>query len=98
MCACESEDLPAALGAPRPAAHRLEDWAYTFGLNPAKVLGELREAQSQGARARPVVLGPITFLALSKAVDGAAAPIGRIGELLPLYRELLATLADAGAD
>ena len=23
MCACESEDLPAVPGAPRPAAHRL---------------------------------------------------------------------------
>ena len=28
VCACESEDLPAVSGAPRPAAHRLVDWAY----------------------------------------------------------------------
>jgi 5-methyltetrahydropteroyltriglutamate--homocysteine methyltransferase len=26
--ACESEDLPAVLGAPRLAAHRLVEWAY----------------------------------------------------------------------
>ena len=28
MRACESEDLPAVPGAPRPAAHRLVEWAY----------------------------------------------------------------------
>ena len=27
MHACESEDLPAVPGAPRLAAHRLEEWA-----------------------------------------------------------------------
>ena len=48
--------------------------ATTFALNPAKVLGELEEAKKQGIPARPVIVGPITFLALSKAVDGAGAP------------------------
>ena len=28
MRACESEDLPAVPGAPRPAAHRLVEWAF----------------------------------------------------------------------
>jgi 5-methyltetrahydropteroyltriglutamate--homocysteine methyltransferase len=68
-----------------------------FVLNPAKVLTELKEAQKQGISARPVLVGPITFLALSKAVDGAAAPIERLGELLPLYADLLGQLAAAGA-
>ncbi len=68
-----------------------------FVLNPAKVLAELEEAQGQGVSARPVLIGPITFLALSKAVDGAAAPIDRLGELLPLYADLLGQLAAAGA-
>ncbi|WP_418004583.1 5-methyltetrahydropteroyltriglutamate--homocysteine S-methyltransferase [Mycobacterium sp. PDNC021] len=69
-----------------------------FALNPAKVLAELKDAQAQGISARPVIVGPITFLALSKAVDGAAAPIERLGELLPLYADLLAQLAEAGAE
>ena len=68
-----------------------------FSLNPAKVLGELKEAQNAGVPARPVVIGPITFLALSKAVNGARAPIERLGEVLPLYVDLLGRLADAGA-
>jgi 5-methyltetrahydropteroyltriglutamate--homocysteine methyltransferase len=68
-----------------------------FVLNPAKVLAELKEAQRQAIPARPVIVGPITFLALSKPVGGARAPIQRLDELLPLYQELLGMLADAGA-
>ena len=56
-----------------------------FTLNPAKVLAELKEAREQGIPARPVIVGPITFLALSKAVDGAGAPIERLDELLHVY-------------
>lgn len=68
-----------------------------FALHPDKVLSELKEAQAQGIPARPVVIGPITFLLLSKAVDGTARPIGRLVELLSIYAELLSLLADAGA-
>lgn len=69
----------------------------TFALNPGKVLGELNEALAQGIPARPVIIGPITFLLLSKAVDGAGAPIERLDDLVPLYAELLGQLAAAGA-
>lgn len=70
----------------------------TFSLHPEKVLAELKEAQSQGIPARPVVIGPLTFLLLSKAVDGAGAPIERLDELVPLYIDLLGQLADEGAE
>lgn len=69
----------------------------TFALNPAKVLAELKEALAQGIPARPVIIGPITFLLLSKAVDGAGAPIERLDDLVPLYAELLGQLAAGGA-
>jgi 5-methyltetrahydropteroyltriglutamate--homocysteine methyltransferase len=68
-----------------------------FNLNPDKVLAELKEALQQGVPARPVIIGPITFLSLSKAVDGAGAPIQRLDELIPLYSELLGLLVDNGA-
>jgi 5-methyltetrahydropteroyltriglutamate--homocysteine methyltransferase len=68
-----------------------------FALNPAKVLEELKEAQQQGIPARPVIVGPITFLALSKPIGGAVAPIQRLDDVLPRYAELLGLLADAGA-
>nr|WP_155763823.1 5-methyltetrahydropteroyltriglutamate--homocysteine S-methyltransferase [Mycobacterium asiaticum] len=69
----------------------------TFTLNPEKVLSELKEALEQGIPARPVVIGPITFLLLSKAVDGAPAPVERLEQLVPIYGELLSLLADNGA-
>ena len=69
-----------------------------FSLHSEKVLAELKEAQDQGIPARPVVIGPITFLLLSKAVDGGGAPIGRIDELIPLYADLLEQLADKGVE
>lgn len=68
-----------------------------FTLNPTKVLAELKEARALDIPARPVLVGPITFLALSKAVDGAAAPIERLDELVAVYAELLGELVDAGA-
>jgi 5-methyltetrahydropteroyltriglutamate--homocysteine methyltransferase len=69
-----------------------------FTLNPEKVLGELKEARAQGIDARPVIVGPLTFLALSKPVGGAGAPIDRLEELIPLYGALLGQLVDAGAE
>ncbi|OJZ68908.1 5-methyltetrahydropteroyltriglutamate--homocysteine S-methyltransferase [Mycobacterium paraffinicum] len=71
--------------------------ATAFALNPDKVLSELKEALGQGIPARPVVIGPITFLLLSKAVNGGGAPIERLEELVPVYSELLSLLADNGA-
>src|SRR6201997_2835950 len=71
--------------------------ATKFALNPDKVLSELKEALGQGIPARPVVIGPVTFLLLSKGVNGGGAPIERLRELVPIYAELLSLLADNGA-
>ncbi|WP_144206273.1 5-methyltetrahydropteroyltriglutamate--homocysteine S-methyltransferase [Mycobacterium tilburgii] len=71
--------------------------ATQFSLHPDKVLAELKEAHGLGIPARPVVIGPITFLLLSKAVNGGGAPIDRWKELVGIYSELLSLLADNGA-
>ncbi|MGO9926519.1 MAG: 5-methyltetrahydropteroyltriglutamate--homocysteine S-methyltransferase [Mycobacterium sp.] len=71
--------------------------ATKFTLRPDKVLSELKEALGQGIPARPVVIGPVTFLLLSKGVNGRGAPIERLQELVPIYSELLSLLADNGA-
>ncbi|WP_422394959.1 5-methyltetrahydropteroyltriglutamate--homocysteine S-methyltransferase [Nocardia vulneris] len=65
-----------------------------FSLHPEKLLAEVREALDLGVAARPVVIGPVTFLKLAKATGGAA--LDRLAELVPLYRDLLAQLAAAG--
>ncbi|WP_454561036.1 5-methyltetrahydropteroyltriglutamate--homocysteine S-methyltransferase [Mycobacterium haemophilum] len=71
--------------------------ATTFTLNPDKVLSELKEALAQGIPARPVVIGPVTFLLLSKGTHGGGAPVERLQELVGIYSELLSLLADNGA-
>ena len=68
----------------------------TFACHPDKVLAEVSEAHAQGVDARPVVIGPITFLALSKPVDGAVAPLSRIDDAVAVYVELLRRLAQTG--
>ncbi|MGO4612483.1 5-methyltetrahydropteroyltriglutamate--homocysteine S-methyltransferase [Nocardia sp. 2YAB30] len=67
-----------------------------FSLHPEKLLEELREAVALGVPARPVVIGPVTFSRLAKATG--SAPLGRLSELVPLYRELLRRLVAAGAE
>lgn len=71
-----------------------------FSLHPDKVLGELAEATAIAVPARPVIIGPITFLALSKGTgpgNNSDSVLDRINELLPCYLDLLARLAEAGA-
>ncbi|SNS40750.1 5-methyltetrahydropteroyltriglutamate--homocysteine S-methyltransferase [Rhodococcoides kyotonense] len=69
----------------------------TFSLHPQKLLDELKEARALGIPARPVVLGPVTFLLLSKSIDDARL-LDRLEDILPLYADLLKQLADAGAE
>lgn len=71
--------------------------ATRFALTADKVLAELNEAVSQGIPARPVVVGQVTFLLLSKGIKGGGAPIERLGELVPIYAQLLSLLAGNGA-
>ncbi|MFI6867213.1 5-methyltetrahydropteroyltriglutamate--homocysteine S-methyltransferase [Nocardia sp. NPDC050406] len=66
-----------------------------FSLHPEKLLAELREARELDIPARPVVIGPLTFLKLAKGVG--VDPLRRLDDLLPLYRDLLRQLAEVGA-
>ncbi|KAI9831440.1 MAG: homocysteine methyltransferase Met26 [Sarea resinae] len=72
----------------------------TFKLqsNP-KPLAEFLEAKEAGVVTRPVVLGPVSFLALGKADRGQTVdPLSLLEKLLPVYEELLAKLKEAGAE
>ncbi|GAB08762.1 5-methyltetrahydropteroyltriglutamate--homocysteine methyltransferase [Gordonia araii NBRC 100433] len=69
----------------------------TYSLDASKVLAELAEATNLGVDARPVVIGPITFLALAKSTDDTD-PLDRLDEVVGLYEELLGSLAEAGAN
>ncbi|KAJ7638952.1 cobalamin-independent synthase [Roridomyces roridus] len=72
-----------------------------FKLNFNKAVEEYQEAKAAGVTTRPVVLGPVSFLVLSKAAKGAQAgfqPISLLHKLLPVYKTLLADLKAAGAE
>ncbi|MYT23659.1 5-methyltetrahydropteroyltriglutamate--homocysteine S-methyltransferase, partial [Streptomyces sp. SID7760] len=72
-----------------------------FTADPAKQVAELREALALGHTARPVLVGPITYLLLAKPAPGVAAdfePLTLLDRLLPVYAEVLAALRAAGAE
>ncbi|GAA2038943.1 5-methyltetrahydropteroyltriglutamate--homocysteine S-methyltransferase [Agromyces tropicus] len=72
-----------------------------FAPNAAALVAQVREAREAGFVTRPVLVGPVTFLLLSKAADDAPdgfRPLDRLADLLPVYRTLLAELAAAGAE
>jgi 5-methyltetrahydropteroyltriglutamate--homocysteine methyltransferase len=54
-----------------------------------------REGAEQGTRTRPVLLGPVSFLLLSKREDGGH-PLELLPALLPAYAEALRALAEEG--
>jgi 5-methyltetrahydropteroyltriglutamate--homocysteine methyltransferase len=71
--------------------------ATRFRAASSKAVAETREARAQGHDPRPVLVGPVTFLLLSKSGDPAWHPLRALDALLPAYEDLLARLAAAGA-
>ncbi|MEV0112602.1 5-methyltetrahydropteroyltriglutamate--homocysteine S-methyltransferase [Streptomyces sp. NPDC050844] len=72
-----------------------------FTADSTKQVAELREALALGLTARPVLVGPVTYLLLAKPAPGVAAdfdPLTLLDRLLPVYAEVLADLRAAGAE
>lgn len=65
-------------------------------LNNNVLLERFKYAQSLNVNAHPVIVGPITFVKLSKG--GNQTFEEKVNTLLPLYKEVLQSLADAGAE
>ncbi|KAJ1966680.1 methionine-synthesizing 5- methyltetrahydropteroyltriglutamate--homocysteine methyltransferase [Dispira parvispora] len=73
-----------------------------FSLNSQpSIVAHFSEAKSLGIHTKPVLLGPVSFLLLSKGADHEAAGdfelLKLLPQLVPHYRTLLAKLAQAGA-
>ncbi|WP_298742827.1 5-methyltetrahydropteroyltriglutamate--homocysteine S-methyltransferase [uncultured Brevundimonas sp.] len=67
-----------------------------FRLGSTKALHEYLEAKVLGVDTRPVLLGPVSYLLLGKARDGDFDPLALLPKLLPVYAEVLRSLARAG--
>jgi 5-methyltetrahydropteroyltriglutamate--homocysteine methyltransferase len=69
-----------------------------FRLARPDAVRAFREASALGYKARPVILGPLSFLLLGKSKTPGLAPLDLLDRLLPAYEELLRLLAAAGAE
>ena len=73
------------------------DAATEFRLDASRLLEQLAEAKAQGVKAKPVIVGPVTYLALGKAKD-ASDKLALLPRLLPVYAQLLDELAAQGVE
>jgi 5-methyltetrahydropteroyltriglutamate--homocysteine methyltransferase len=75
-----------------------DNQTFKLSTNPKPVV-EFLEAKSAGIITRPVLVGPVSFLALAKADRGQSVdPITLLEKLLPVYEDLLIKLKEAGAE
>ena len=63
-----------------------------FHLDPGKILSEYREAKDMGITTKINIIGPLTFLALSKTNTGND-PFKYLHKLMPVYKQLLEEIA-----
>lgn len=71
----------------------------TFKLNGQKPVDEYLEAKALGVETRPVLVGPVSYIFLGKADKDSLDLdlITLLPKLIPVYAEILAKLAAAGA-
>ncbi|MBN2844179.1 MAG: 5-methyltetrahydropteroyltriglutamate--homocysteine S-methyltransferase, partial [Sedimentisphaerales bacterium] len=69
-----------------------------FSLSTSKVIDQFNEARELGIITRPVLIGPVTYLALGKARPDCFDPLDLIDNAVEVYKEVLAKLKAAGAD
>lgn len=62
-----------------------------FQLSSDTIFRHLDEARAAGHRAKPVLVGPVTYLWLSKTVDGSDR-LALLERLLPVYEQILTRL------
>lgn len=70
----------------------------TFKLTSRKVIDEYLEAKALGINAKPVLIGPVSYLLLGKEKEEGFNRIELLKDLLPVYCELLNELRNLGAE
>ncbi|WP_442592571.1 5-methyltetrahydropteroyltriglutamate--homocysteine S-methyltransferase [Parapusillimonas sp. JC17] len=69
----------------------------TFSLDASRLVAQLDEARELGISAKPVILGPLSYLFIGKAKDGSNR-LDLLPRLLPVYVKLLEELASRGVE
>ncbi len=68
-----------------------------FELDASRLIEQLAEAKAQGIKLKPVIVGPLSYLAIGKAKDDSDK-LALLPRLLTVYADLLATLAAQGVE
>lgn len=75
---------------------------FEEGMSPklasTKIFDQFKEALDQGIKTRPVLIGPATYTFLGKPAYEGFKHEEFVQKLIPVYNEILAKLADMGAD
>ncbi|MDR2385234.1 MAG: 5-methyltetrahydropteroyltriglutamate--homocysteine S-methyltransferase [Tannerella sp.] len=69
----------------------------TFSFVSTDVITEFLEAKAQGINAKPVILGPVSYLLLGKEKEAGFHRLDLLKSVLPVYKEVLDNLKRAGA-
>ncbi|WP_444997401.1 5-methyltetrahydropteroyltriglutamate--homocysteine S-methyltransferase [Aliikangiella sp. IMCC44359] len=68
-----------------------------FSLNPKNLLDQIKQAKQHKINAKPIIIGPVTYLWLSKEKDNSNK-LTLLERLIPVYQQLLQTLAEQNID
>lgn len=70
----------------------------TFTKTSNKVVEEYKEAKAMGIPAKPVLIGPVSYLLLGKEKGASFDKLELLSSLLPVYLEILKALQQEGAN
>ncbi|QLE01935.1 5-methyltetrahydropteroyltriglutamate--homocysteine S-methyltransferase [Galbibacter sp. BG1] len=70
----------------------------TFRLSSTKIIDEYLEAKKLGVNAKPVLIGPVSYLLLGKEKEDGFHRLDLIENLLPVYEAILSELLANGAE
>jgi len=109
FCELENEELyfSMARGNKESVAMEMTKWFNTnyhyivpelsledvYSLNADKVLKEYKEAKALGIKTKINLIGPITYLGLSKRIDGGDT-YELLGKIVPVYKKLLEEISE----
>lgn len=70
----------------------------SFHFSNPKVVNEYLEAKALGIETKPVLLAPVSYLLLGKEKEAGFDKISLLDKLLPVYKQIVQKLIDAGAN
>lgn len=97
-CACEAADMTKWFDTNYHYLVPEFTEGQTFSLCWTQIIDETREAVALGHKVKPVILGPLSYLWLGKTQGNNFDKLTLLEKILPAYGQLLAQLAEAGAE